>query len=207
MKRILCLICLAATLVMSLLPAAVRAENVTYHFRGNTAFAGFETTEGCITATTEVFVYSFPLHEPPGPAPEASPTLFVTIWRNDICNHIFLGSLFGEASLPADAFSVSGGLQTGSLNATLQVEDFGAGSTFPVTVDLTWTGVGEVSRDNTNEHSSFPGLRMMRHERGTRRDAVATGSVLLGTANLTPNPSTYGGLTFSEVGSVFIQRF
>ncbi|HVG07277.1 MAG TPA: hypothetical protein VNM67_06190 [Thermoanaerobaculia bacterium] len=207
MKRNLCRIGVAATLVMSLLPAAVRAENATYHFRGNTAYAGFETTEGCITASTEVFVYSFPLHEPPGPAPEASPTLFVTMWRHDICNHVFLGSLFGEASLPADAFSVSGGLQTGSLNATLQVQDFSTGSTFPVTVDLTWTGVGEVSRDNKNEHSSFPGMRMMRHERGTSRDAVATGSVLLGTQNLASSPSIYGGVSSSQVGSVFIQRF
>ena len=207
MKRILCRIGVAATLALSLLSAAVRAENVTYHFRGNSAYAGFEATDGCINVSTEVLVYSFPLHEPPGPAPEASPTLFVTIWRNDICNHTFLGSLFGEAALPADAFSVSGGLQTGSLNATLQVEDFSTGSTFPVTVDLTWTGVGEVSRDNTNEHSSFPGLRVMRHEKGTRRDAVATGSVLLGTQNLASSPSIYGGVTSSQVGSIFIQRF
>jgi hypothetical protein len=206
MKRILCRFCVNAALLLALVPAAAQAEQVAYHFRGNTATARFETTAGCISTSTEVFVYEFPLHEPPGPPPQSPGTLFVTIFRQDTCNGT-LDVLFGEAAPPAEAFSVQGNLQSASLSTTLQVQDFSTGTLIPVSVDITWTGVGEVSRENRNENTSSPGLRAMRHSRGTSRDATAAGSVLLGTVNLAPEPSAFAYLTSSHVASVMIQRF
>ncbi|MFL6198421.1 MAG: hypothetical protein ACJ76J_04535 [Thermoanaerobaculia bacterium] len=207
MKRNLCLIGLAATLVLGLVPAAVHAETITYSFRGSAAAARFETTEGCISTETDIFVYEHQSHFPPGPAPEGSPGIEIFIYRYNICGEIsFLSSVSSRADLPEGAFSVSGGLQGATLNAAIEVEDE-TGNRFPISIDIAWSGVGEVSRSINHENASSPGVRGIWRSKGTSRDATATGSVVLETANVTLNPSINGTLMDAQSGIVIIESF
>lgn len=208
MKRNLSLICLVATVILGLVPAAVHAETVTYNFRGNIASANFETTEGCISTVTNIFVYEHQWHFPPGPAPGSSPEIEIFIYRYDICGEISFLSSYGArfVALPEDAFSVSGGLQGATLNAAIEVEDDN-GNRYPISIDIAWSGVGEVSRSINHENASSPGTRGIWRLKGTSREATATGSVVLETVNVTPNPSVSGALMNSQSGIVIIERF
>ena len=207
MKRMLFLIGLAATLVLGLVPAAVHAETVTYSFRGEAASAEFEMTEGCISTVTNIFVYEHQFHFPLGPAPEGSPGIEVFIYRHDVCGEIsYLSSVSARVDLPEGAFSVSEGLQGATLNAAIEAED-DTGNRFPVAIDLTWSGVGEVSRTINHENAGSLGTRGIWRSKGTSRDAIATGSVVLETVNVTPNPSLEGSLLDSQSGIVIIERF
>ena len=206
MKRYVCLIGLAAILVLGLVPVAVHAETVTYNFRGHAASAEFETTEGCISTVTNIFVYEHQFHFPPGPAPEGSPGIEVFIYRYNICGEIsYLSSASARVDLQQGAFSPSAELQGATLNATVEVED-DTGNRFPVAIDLTWSGVGEVSRTINHENAGSLGTRGIWRSKGCIRDATATGSVVLETVNVTPSPSLKGALMDTQSGIVIIER-
>lgn len=206
MKRSLFLIGLAATLALGLVPAAVHAETITYSFRGEAASAEFETTEGCISTVTDIFVYEHRFHFTPGPAPEGTPGIEVFIYRYDVCGEIsYLSSASARVDLPQGAFTLSEGLRNATLNATVEVED-DTGNRFPVAIDLTWSGVGEVSRTINHENAGSLGTRGIWRSKGASRDAIATGSVVLETVNVTPDPSLKGSLLDSQSGIVIIER-
>ena len=208
MTRNLCLICLAATLVLALLPAAVHAENEVLHFKGHIAEASFQTPEpgGCIATWTDVFLFEDTAQGPPELKTETTTFLSVFLVRFDQCQNLFLGEISGFANLPPDAYSFGGGLHSAQLSTTLEAFDFGSGAMVPVTIDLVWEGVGEAVQTSSGGRFSSPHLRMTSRSRGTRREAVATGSVLVGTVNMTPAPSVEASLGSSQNGSVTLYR-
>lgn len=208
MTRNPCLICLAATLALALLPAAAHAENEVLHFRGHIAEASFQTPEpgGCITTWTDVFLFEDSAQGPPESQAETSTFLSVFLVRFDQCQDLFLGEISGFATLPPDAYSFGGGLHSARLSTTLEAFDFTAGAMVPVTIDLVWEGVGEAVHTSSGGRFSSPHLRMRTRFRGTRREAVATGSVLVRTVNMTPAPSVEASLGSNQSGSVTLFR-
>jgi hypothetical protein len=88
-----------------------------------------------------------------------------------------------------------------TLTATIPVRS--STPTGPVVVDtlvnMTWTATGAAEREIRNLHFDFPDLIINAQFRGATREAVATGSVLVGGTNLTPDPSVSAEIAH-EVG-------
>lgn len=62
-----------------------------------------------------------------------------------------------------------------------------------VDIDLTWTGVGAISRGGSTSHEMGDGYRLVSHGRGTSRQATVTGSITIGTTTLdTPDHAELG---------------
>jgi hypothetical protein len=207
MRRNLCLIGLTATLALALAPAAASAETYQYHFRGNSAYAAFASTEstGCIFTWTDVSLYETRYQDPPGP-PEESAAAYLFIYQYDYCQDVYLMNAAGYTSLPADAFQVPHSLQSAQVTASLTAYDYQTGNPIPVTIDLAWTGVGDIARGSSNYRYSYPHYRSMSHSIGSNRAAEVSGTVLLGTTNLAAGSSAWGSLWFSQSGSVSIWR-
>ena len=174
-------------------------------FSGDTARASFTSVDpsGCITTDVLVFANDTLSQSPPGNGDRNSGvTLFIS--QVDTCNFILLMDAFGFAFIAPADFQVSSQLNSATLNATINVEDFVSGNTFDVFVNLTWTGSGPLSRDSSKFHSQTPHCQFHSSFKGSSRFAEASGTVSDGTVNFTPDPSWDGGLISAKGGQMTI---
>jgi hypothetical protein len=103
----------------------------------------------------------------------------------------------GFAVLAPGQFQIDNKLTTASLTATIEVFDFVSGTSFPVNVSVSWTGVGETFSVKQRSHQTFPGFKINKRFDGTGRHGVASGTVSDGTTNFTPQPALV-----AELGSI-----
>jgi hypothetical protein len=162
-------IALLALLGALLVPAAASAATETFHSLDVEATANYTITEPCgdgRTARTNVTVIGG--HEEESVNGETTRDLdFVTVLiRGFDCDfNVISERLIGPAE-----FTHSAGLSQASVMGTFTTED---GHT--VSVDMAWDGVGGV--EVTNNTTTFPGFTG--HFQSHRRDAVATGTVVV----------------------------
>lgn len=206
MKRYVCLIGLAATLALCLVPMAAGAETDVYKFQDKIAYASFQTNDGCIYTSAEVTLFEFRAKLPPGPPEETGPAMTVYLYRYDYCQNLTLNEINKLVELAPGSFSLNSGLHSARLSTTIEAYDWGTGNTVPVTVDVTWEGVGEGLSDSTHGTWSTPTQRVVWRFGGSIRDAVATGTVLMDTMNVSPGPSAFAYMGLAKSGEIHIYR-
>lgn len=201
MRSLIRALAIAALVAISALaPVAARAnDNVTtLHIKGPLVNAIFSSTDpsGCIQ--TDMFVTA---NNQAVRSVEGSGTGYaaVNLYQYDNCTQTPLLSAVGEQTpLPAGELVVSYQLDRATLSGTILVADDVSGSSFPASIDLTWVGTGPVYRNRSFSNELLGGrCRVINHWKGTGRDAVASGSVLVGGTNYMPAPSQS-----AEIGEV-----
>jgi hypothetical protein len=175
------LIALLVLLGALAIPAAATAEVQTFHRFEVDAIANYTITEICAdesTSTTRVNVFSG--HEDEAENGETTidrDFLTVRILNFRDCDGIFVNDI---GSGPAD-FTFSPSLQTAAVTGTIATREGRS-----VTVDLTWDGTGPIEVDNnTTIFEGFTG-----HFQGQRRDAVASGTVVVDGETLVDGSTT-----------------
>ena len=158
----------AAVVGMLVVPAASAATDTFHRFEVD-ATANYVVTEECAdgsTAQTRVTVIAG--HEEESQSGESTlDSDFLTVFlRGFDCERHFFSD---RGSGPAD-FSYSPSLQEASVTGTITTSQ---GRT--VSVDMTWDGTGRL--EATSNTTTFPGFTG--HFQGMRRDAVATGTVVV----------------------------
>jgi hypothetical protein len=153
----------------------------TFRFQGNTAFAVFNSysPDNCV----DTFVVVDGTQRRPGLEAD------VSISQYDVCTGTQLLFAYGSTFTPN--FQVSARLASASLSATISVFDEVSGNTFPVSVSMTWTATGPLSRAVGSEHLQFGNIIQNFRMNDTFRDASASGTVSDGTTNFTPSPSVF----------------
>jgi hypothetical protein len=170
-------------------PVAAMADVETFHRFEVDATANYTITETCpdeSTSTTRVSIIGGHEEE----AENGETTLdndFVTVrilnFRD--CEGNFVNDFgTGEA-----AFTFSPSLQTASVSGTITTRD---GRT--VVIDLSWDGTGPI--EATNNTTTFEGFTG--HFQGKRRDAVATGTVVVNGETLVDGSTTNAELESLE---------
>ena len=163
------------------IPAPATADVVTFHRFEVDAIATYTITETCPDeSTSTTFVNVFSGHE--DEAENGETTIdrdFVTVrilnFRD--CEGNFVNDI---GSGPAD-FTFSPSLQTAAVTGTITTR---AGRS--VTVDLTWEATAPIEIDNnTTIFEGFTG-----HFQGKRRDAVASGTVVVDGETLVDGSTT-----------------
>lgn len=206
MKRNLCRIGLAATLVLALVPIAASAENYHYQFRGSSAHASFSDVDstGCISTYASVSLYENRFQQQPGP-PQEEAALDVYLYQYDFCQNVYLFYGGGWASLPAQAFSTSNSLQSASVTATVDIYDWFSGTQTSVSIDLDWTGVGDTFHGTSRYQTISPHYKSISRSSGSSREAQVAGTILLGTTNLATG-SSWASLHSSQSGYLNVWR-
>ena len=159
-------------------PATAAAERF-HRFEAN-ATANYTVDEQCADGTiARQFVTVIGGHEEESVAGETTTDSdFLTVLiRGRDCEGNFIND---RGSGPAE-FTFSPSLQTASVAGTITTR---AGRS--VTVDLTWDGTGEI--ETTSNTTTFPGFTG--HFKGQRRDAVATGTVVVDGETLVDGSTT-----------------
>jgi hypothetical protein len=175
------LIALLVLLGALAIPAAATAEVQTFHRFEVDAIANYTITETCpdeSTSTTRVNVFSG--HEDEAENGETTidrDFLTVRILNFRDCDGNFVNDI---GSGPAD-FTFSPLLQTAAVTGTITTREGRS-----VAVNLTWQGTGPIEIDNnTTIFEGFTG-----HFQGKRRDAVASGTVLVNGETLVDGSTT-----------------
>lgn len=202
-NRLLVTVLLAVALVG--LPGTAEAADVL-HLTGGSAEAFFSSTDpsGCISTFVFLVANDENRQSPPDPG-SASSHGGITISQRDNCTDTVLLGATGLAELADPDFQVLGPLTSATLDTTIEVFDFVSSSSFNVDVAMTWTGTGDVNRENSNGHLELPGLIVNSHFSGAHRLADASGVVTNG-VNFTPNPSFRAEISSVISGSVFIEH-
>jgi hypothetical protein len=182
------------------------SANEIFKFRGESVNAFFTNTYGCIETSVFVAATQGASQSPPGPgSPVSQVVLFIS--QFDLCAGERLVSAESVSTVPEADFQVAKKLEQATLNTTVTVTDFASDSpaTFDVFIDLTWTGIGSLSRQSNNSHFITPlGCIINNRFHGISRTAEATGSVSDGTMNYTPQPSTEAFILSANTGTAII---
>jgi len=171
------LVGLVAALV---LPASATAAVETFHRFEAVATANYTVTEQCpdgSTRTTRVTVIGGHEEESESGVTTLDSDFLTVLIRGFDCDFNFIND---RGSGPAE-FDFSPSLQTASVTGTITTRE---GRT--VTVDMSWEGTGPI--EATNNTTTFPGFTG--HFQGKRRDAVATGTVVVDGETLVDGSTT-----------------
>lgn len=207
--------CAAAALAMSaFLPSLASAESYQYRSSGPSASAGFsDFTSGCIATALGLSVSKGRFTDGE-PGPSSAAYLNLLILEYDLCTDeeglVLISERFALVPIPEESFRTQGGvggLKSASLQVTVETYNEFTGNVDPVTLDLTWTGVGPVTHGHHNENLSYPSIRQILTFLGTERNATASGSILLDGRDLLANAGTGSGtLRFMKYGVLTVFR-
>jgi hypothetical protein len=206
--------CAVAALAMSaFLPSLASAEVYHYRSSGPGASAGFsDFTSGCIASSVGLSV-SKGRYTEGEPEPSLGAYLNLFIVEYDLCTGeeypVLISERFALVPIPVESFQTQGGvggLQSASLQVTVDTYNEFTGNVDPVTIDLTWTGMGPVTHGHHNENVSYPHIRQILNFLGTQRNATVSGSVIVDGRDLVNARLGSGTLSFMKYAVLTVVR-
>jgi hypothetical protein len=169
-----------ALLGVLLIPAAASAAVEKFHRFEAVATANYVVTEDCgdgSTATTRVTVIGGHEEESVDGETTVDDDFLTVRLRGFDCE----GNLINDFGTGPAEFTFSPSLQEAAVTGTITTREGRL-----VTVDMTWDGTGAL--EATNNTTTFPGFTG--HFQGKRRDAVATGTVVVDGETLVDGSTT-----------------
>lgn len=163
----------------------------------------WENTEGDIYTFVVVFVAVYETKAQGDKNSEAE--MLVAIFRSNIVT--------GDVLMAASSFStnfqfnIDKKLQTAQLIGTAEMSDLSGmdNNVFPVTVEMHWTGYGEIIKEKTDKFSiEEEGFKYKSITKGESRLALAIGSVFALEENFTIGNSTEAFLSNARSGTLII---
>jgi hypothetical protein len=179
-------------LAAALVPAAASAATETFHRFEFDATANYTLTETCpdgTTRTTRVTVIGGHEEEAVNDEPTLDNDFLTVLIRGFDCDFNLIND---RGSGPAE-FTFSPSLQTAAVDGTITTRD---GRT--VAVDMSWEGTGPI--ESTSNTTTFPGF--VGHFKGKRREAVATGTVVVDGETLVDGSTTNAELETLEDNNI-----
>jgi hypothetical protein len=203
-RRATTLVVLLAVLVAGLVPGAAAAETSRYQMTGLTAgadFYGFPPGAECWYSEVHLYASSQAFSGSGGSSSSVYATM--SIYLN--CGSYYKTGYAG-ADVPVLASTKS--LATARLQGTFTgaLYNYGTNEQEPITlaVDVGWTATAAAVTTKSSTTTSGDYYKVKVKMKGTSRWATASGTVLLGDVNLTPQETTSGLLTSSESMTVEI---
>lgn len=203
MKTTIKLLAVIALMLATFSQHSTASAASVFKFRGESVSAFFSSIDGCVETNVFVSATEGNFQSSPGrPSPVSD--LFLFISQYDFCTDTLLLSADAFAVLSDEEFEVARKLASATLITTVTAFEHVSETPFDVSVDLTWTAVGPLSRQNNKSHFSTPGCKILSRFKGSSRFAEASGSVSDGTTNFTPEPSVDAFITSAKSGDVVI---
>jgi len=157
----------------------------------------------CVETFVSLFGAERALKEGPG-KPATGPLAVVFVSEVDFCTEQILREIFGVTSnvvLQADPK-----LTEASLRATITAVDNVSGAEVLVEVDLAWTGTGELVSRSDRSRVKMSSLLQSTWFKGTFRDAVASGTVVVDGENLGTDASIGADIFRARSGLLEMRR-
>ena len=191
---------LAFALLIAAKPAAAgeTGENLVQSESARAEFTVF-SDDGCVQTNVFVTASEQTIHTPPGaPVSSLKHGLSVLIEQWQLCDGepYYFFAAYGE--LPEFALDIQGNIQGATVQASLTLYDEVAGyAPVPATVNLTWTGVGEIVETKANDR--FPEEDYALRYRPVSRVAEASGTIAFGETTLVLDSASWAELASSRI--------
>lgn len=207
MKRNMTLICLAAACGLALLPPAVRAEVTVSHFQGGSAHAYFTSVDptSCVYSMVDVNALEDRTQASQGP-PQRGSWVSLYIYQYDYCQNVALRNFYGVAELAGDALTISGGLRSARVTTVLTLDDYLSGGSVQATLDLIWTGTGDLSQGGGSNRFNGPEYSISGRYTGSSRLAELAGTVVVGSTNIELGGDGYAVIRSTQSGTLYHSR-
>jgi hypothetical protein len=179
-------------------PPSVVAQSDIFKFKGQSAYAIFSTTDGCVITETVIGASEGYNHTPPGSMDVLS-SAFLTTFRWNTCTGETLIDIAGDVPLAVNEFTAS--QQSARLRTVINVYDRVSNSFFEVSVDIQWSSTGAVIQHRERTHDR-PNCVINSYIVGTSIPAQATGSISVHQANVIPAPSVEAMVMTAHEGMV-----
>lgn len=176
-----------------------------FKFKGLSADTFFSSSDpsGCITTDVSLLASEQIVKNQPGRG-TASSGLTLFIYQYNYCTNEQLMAASGFGVLADPDLQIAKDLDSAVLNAKANVFDEVSGSSFDVTLAMTWRGTSSLGSQTAHYQYSFGGCKSNTHNDGAFRYAEAAGSITMGQTNLTPASSVSSMLFSGKGGTVEI---
>ena len=159
-------------------PRTTEAERYLYYLEGVYANAYFFSSSGSIeTAVNVNVIQQVTQNEKPKPSDEKTPLVVVTIRQWDTSTSQWVRNAYGESFDPV--FEVKSNLRSATVQATVRVSDWVLESSYDVTLNVSWTGIGAITRQSSQENVHGSDFFSLFKYTGTNRSAEAVGSAVI----------------------------
>lgn len=188
-------------LLVFALPATATTE--IYRFHGERAYAWFSKTDGCVNTYVEIQGYA-KIGRNGLKEPEQS-SVWIEYGFHNTCTEEFWR---GKAISSNVKFQAASPLKSATLNGNMMVYDPSTNSNKMISLDLQWTGTGNIIHVNSREREpDDPPYALIYRYVGTYRDATISGNVWLDGNSLIEG-SSYGlaNLSYTNSGTIEVQR-
>lgn len=190
MKRFITGLLLALSLLATSVPTTTQAAEVTQFTGGilSADFSGLDPSDPTACMSNSVSFYALDGTSGPGKG-DTIAWISLAIARYNTCTNETLVEAYGFSRLDGASVEVTKHLDTASLQGTVNVTDVFTGETFPVTLDVRWTGVGNTTYIRQRTQIQKPGFTLNSTGSMAVRSAAATGTVMAPWGNATPAPA------------------
>ena len=205
MKRFITGLLLALSLLATGLPTATHAAEVTQFTGGilSADFAGLEPSDRCMQSAVSFFAADGT--SGPGKG-DTIAWIYLLIGRYNTCTGESLALAEGSARLDGAAIQVTKHLDTASLQGTVNVTDMFTGATFPVMLDVTWTGVGNTTYIRQRTQITKPGFTLNSNGSMAVRSADAAGTVMAPWGPATSAPAYTGEMRWISNSTLTLDK-
>jgi hypothetical protein len=205
MKTTIKLLTVLALVLATFMQHSTASAAEIFKFRGKGVEAFFSSADpsGCIVTEVYAFANEGVFQSPPS---GGSPTtgISINISQYDYCTGTQLFAPGPTSPFTVPDLQVDRKLNSATLNATVEIYNFVSGTWVDFFVNLTWAGIGPLSREGSHSNFHSPGCIINSRFKGTSRFAEASGSVSDGTTNFTPAPSVDARIFSARSGDLFV---
>ena len=162
---------------------AASGNTIVFKFHGLSAFANFDSLVSpgsCVHNEVHVDAFQNTVQK------QTTSGANVFIGQMNWCTNEQI--LFANGSISNVTFQIDKTLLSASLNTIITVYDNVSNTTFPVSVNLTWTSDSAIGHENQTLYNHTKGITENSHVNADFRDATVSGTVSDGTTNFTPSP-------------------
>lgn len=205
MKTTIKLLSVLALALATFMQHSTASAADSFKFRGKGVEAYFSSTDpsGCIVTQVYIFANEGIFQSPPGGG-SSTTGISLNISQYDYCTGTQLFSPGPTSPFTVPDLQVDRKLNSATLNATVEVYNFVSDTWVDFFVNLTWTGIGPLSRESSHFHFHSPGCNINSRFKGTSRFAEASGSVSDGTTNFTPAPTIDARIFSAKSGDLSV---
>lgn len=155
------------------------ADVAAYRSSGISATADFNRTDetGCTFEQVNVTLYESSYRDNQGGAVKGVPAAYMFINSYDWCAGTGYGA-WGDVAI--ESFALAKNLSNASLKGTAQLQSWDMDGNLveiSMSVDIAWTGTGEIERGSYSTRSAYTGFRYSESYRGSWRPADTAGVV------------------------------
>jgi len=163
---------LALALALGATPSRAAAVHDVSYFHGLSATADWLAVDatGCIVSSA--FVLAADNHTNDVDATDG-PFAEVGVFVVDECHFTQILAAQTAVALGAGDFRANNSLNAATLSLTVQLYDYVSATTIPVTLALSWSGVGDVRRESSYLHTRGVGSSLRFRSSGSQREATA----------------------------------